>query len=81
MGLRLLPGILEGTCSGERRHTTSCPNKLGKCWMEVRLLPGILEGTCSGERRHTTGCPNKLGKCWKAELLSLSTIKNNGFLV
>ena len=50
MGVSLLPGILEGTCSSERRHTTGFPNKLGKCWMGVRLLPGILEGTCSGER-------------------------------
>ena len=53
MGVSLLPGILEGTCSGDRRHTTGCPNKLGKCWMGVSLLPGILEGTCSGKRRHT----------------------------
>ena len=49
--------------------------------MHLQSLPGILEGTCSGERRQTTGCPNRLGKCWKAELLSLSTIRNSGFLV
>ena len=53
MGVRLLPGILERTCSVDRRHTTGCPNKLGKCSMGVRLLPGILERTFSSERRHT----------------------------